>query len=34
MFKKWYGVMDRIDVAQNKDKLQAFVNVVMNLGVL
>jgi len=34
MFKKWDGVMDWIYLAQNRDRLQAFVNVVMNLGVL
>jgi len=34
MFKKWDGGMDWIDLAQNRDRLQAFVNVVMNLRIL
>ena len=34
MFKKWDGVMDWIHLTQNRDSLQAFVNVVMNIGIL
>jgi hypothetical protein len=31
IFRKWDGGMDCIDMAQNKDRWQALVNVVMNL---
>jgi hypothetical protein len=34
LFKKWDGGTDWLDLAQNRDIMQAFVNVVMNLGVL
>ena len=30
VFRKWYGGMDWIDLAQNRNELQAFVNGVMN----
>ena len=33
IFRKWDGGMDRIDVAQNRDRWGAFVNAVMNLRV-
>jgi hypothetical protein len=33
IFKKWGGGMDWIDMAQDKDRWRAFVNVVMNLRV-
>jgi hypothetical protein len=32
IFKKWDGGMDWIDMAHDRDKWQAVVNVVMNLG--
>jgi len=31
--RKWYGSMDCIDLAQEKDRWQTFVNVVMNIRV-
>jgi hypothetical protein len=34
IFKKWDGGMDRIDLAQDRDRWGAIVNAVMNLGVL
>jgi len=34
IFRKWDGGMDRIDVAQNRDRWRALVNAVMNLRVL
>ena len=33
IFRKWDGGMDSIDMAQNRDRWQALVNVVMNLHV-
>jgi hypothetical protein len=33
IFKKWDGVMDWIDMAQDRDRWRAVVNVVMNLRV-
>jgi hypothetical protein len=33
IFKKWYGVMDWIDVAQDRDRWRAVVNAVTNLQV-
>jgi hypothetical protein len=33
LFKKWDGGMDRINLAQDRDRWQALVNVVMNLWV-
>ena len=33
IFKKWYGAMDWIDLAQNRDWWLALVNAVMNFRV-
>jgi hypothetical protein len=33
IFKKWDGGMDWIQLAQDRDRWQALVNAVMNLGV-
>jgi hypothetical protein len=33
MLRKWDGVMDWIDLAQDRDRRRALVNVVMNLHV-
>ena len=33
IFRKWYGGMDWIDLAQDRDRLQALVSAVMNLRV-
>jgi hypothetical protein len=33
VFRKWVGGMDWIDLAQDRDRWQAVVNVVMNLRV-
>ena len=33
IFRKWDGGMDWIDLARNRDRLRAFVNVVMNFRV-
>jgi len=33
ILKKWHGGMDWTDLAQNRDRLRAVVNAVMNLGV-
>jgi hypothetical protein len=33
VFKKWAGVMDWIDLAHDRDRWQAVVNVVMNVWV-
>jgi hypothetical protein len=33
IFEKWYGGMDWIDVAHNRDRWQTVVNAVMNLSI-
>jgi hypothetical protein len=33
IFRKWYGSVDCIDLAQEMDRWQAFVNVIMNIRV-
>jgi len=33
IFRNWYGSVDCIDLAQKRDRWQAFVNVVMNIRV-
>ena len=33
IFKKWHGGMNWIDLAQDKDRWLALVNVVMNFGI-
>ena len=32
-YRKWEGAMDRIDLAQNRDRWQGLVNAVLNLRV-
>ena len=33
IFRKWDGIMDRVDLAQNRDRWRVLMNVVTNLGV-
>jgi len=33
IFRKWYGGMDWIDLAQNRDRWKELVNAVMNLRI-